>query len=407
AVAAALRARGVDAARWREVGVTLVPRPNRVDAAVEWEDPAVALPGGARARVVADVVGAELVDLRRDVRLPEAVERANRERASRRLVAGSVGGLAAVGLGFLLAVRALRRAPHEDVPAGRMRLGRRGALLVGAAGALLSIATAANGVDAVLTNWPTEQPWGVYLASAALTTVLAGAMFGGVLAGGWSLLDALRRRAALPWAPPGGPAEALVAGLGLAGAPVLAGLLAERFGPEVWPAVPATVLGERIAWLAQALDPARALLVQPLGLIAVLAILLGARTTRGRLAVLALIALGLTPVALGDRSVLPILAASVGGVAVAAALVQAFGRGSVATWGMAGLVGAALSALRELRTAGSTDDRVAAGVSLLLCGVLLALAWRLIQRTTSGAEFSEFRDSFGMDPALTRADSHQ
>jgi hypothetical protein len=384
AATSGLRARTLDPTRLRELGVTLVPRPRRVDATVEYEDPSVALAGGARARLRADVVGGAVVDVRREVTLPEAVERADRERASRRLVAGAVGGLAVAGLAFALALRALRRAPREGVGG---RLGRRGALLVGAAAALVALAPQANGVEATLSDWPTEQPWPLYLAAAALSAVLGAAVYGGVLAGGWSLLDALRRRAALPWVPagPDGRRDALLAGLGLAGAPTVAGLLAERLGPDAWPAFPATTLGERLPWLAQALDGVGAMLVQPLALIAVLTFLLAVRGTLARVGVLAAVAVGLTPIALGDRSALPTLAAALGAVAAAAALVQAFGRGSVAAWVLGGVLGAAFGALRDLRTAVSGADQGAAVVALILDAVLMALIWRVMAAHTQVA----------------------
>ncbi|MGZ8377223.1 MAG: CPBP family glutamic-type intramembrane protease [Gemmatirosa sp.] len=378
AAGAALRARGVDPSGLREVGVTLVPRPRRVDAVVEWEDPAVALPGGARARLRTDVVGRELVDVRRDVKLPEAVERANRERASRRLTFAAGGGLLALGLAIGLAMRALRRAPREELPAGRARLGRRGALLVGTASALVTLATQVNGFEGTLTDWPTDQPWSVFLSGAILSGLLAAVMFGAVIAGGWSLLDALRRRAALPWVPtgPDGVREAAVAGLGLAGAPTLLALLADRVRPDAWPAMPATVLGERLPWLAQALTGASAMLLQPLGLIAVLGLLLALRRPWARAAALAAMALCLVPALMDDRGPLSTALVALAGVAGVAALVWAFGRGSVLAWVFAGGSGAMLGGLRGLRDAATAADRIAAIVAVAVSALLVWLVWR-------------------------------
>ncbi|GLC25466.1 CPBP family intramembrane glutamic endopeptidase [Roseisolibacter agri] len=377
--AAALRARGADPTRLREVGVTLVPRPRRVDATVEYEDPAVALPGGARARLRADVVGDALVDVRRDVKLPEAVERANRERASRRLTFSVGGGLLALGLAFGLALRALRRAPREDVAAGRTRLGRRGALAVGGLAALVTLGTQANGLEATFTNWPTEQPWSVYLSAAALSAILGAAVFGGMVAGGWSLLDALRRRAALPWVPdgPDGVREAAIAGLGLAATPLLFSLLADRVRPDGWPAMPATGLGERLPWLSQLLDAPSAMLLQPLGLIVVLGIVLALRAVWARVAVLAAVAVLLAPALQGDRGLAPTVGLALLGVAGAAALVWAFGRGSVAAWAFGGLFGAGVGALRGVRDATTTADLAAAIVGAATACALMVLIWRL------------------------------
>jgi membrane protease YdiL (CAAX protease family) len=376
--AGALRAQGVDPARLREVGVTLVPRPQRVDAVVEWEDPTVALPGGARARLRADVVGGEVVDLRRDVRLPEAVERANRERASRRLTFAAAGGLLALGVAVGLAMRALRRAPREELPAGRARLGRRGALLVGAAAALVTLATQINGFEGTLADWPTQQPWSVFLWGAVLSGALAAVMFGAAVAGGWSLLDALRRRAALPWAPEGraGVREAAVAGLGLAAAPTLLALLADRVRPDPWPTMPATVLGERLPWLAEALTGPSAMLLQPLGLIAVLALLLAVRRPWARAATLAALALCLVPVLMDDRGIASTALASLAGAAGVAALVWAFGRGSVLAWIFAGGFGAILGGLRGVRDATTSADRIAAMVAIAVAALVVWLVWR-------------------------------
>ena len=378
AATAALAARGIDAARLREVGVTLVPRPSRLDATVEWEDPSVALPGGARARLRADVVGRELVDIRRDVRLPEAWERAERERESRRAVFSVAGGLAALALIMALAVRALRRPPREDLRAGRTRLGRRAAVLIGLVAALVTLATQANGLDTMLSDWPTEQPWSVYLSSALLSAVVGAAVLGLVSAGAWSFLDALRRRAAIPWIPdgPDGRRSALLAGLGLAGVPTLVSLIAERVQVESWPAAPTTVLGERVPILAQALAGVSAALQQPLGLAAVLVLLLAVRRPWARAGVLGLLTLCLLPAVPSDRSLVLVVLAALGATAAAAALIWAYGRGSVAAWACAGLTGAILTGLRGVRTSATTTDAIAAVVSAVAAALVLALCWR-------------------------------
>jgi hypothetical protein len=375
---AALRAHGVDPARLQEMAVTLVPRPRRVDAVVEWEDPAVALPGGAHARLRADVVGNELVDLRRDVKLPEAVERANRERASRRLTLTAGGGLLALALAVGLAMRALRRAPREELPAGRARLGRRGAVLVGTVAALVTLATQVNGFEGTVTDWPTEQPWSVFLSAALLSGVLGTVMFGAVVAGGWALLDALRRRAALPWVPagPDGVRQAALAGLGLAAAPTLLGLLADRLRPDPWPPMPATVLGERLPWLAEALAGPSAMLLQPLGLIAVLGLLLGVRSPLLRAAALGAIVLCLVPALAGDRGLLATMPVALAGAAGVAALIWAFGRGSVLAWVFAGGFGAVLGGLRSVRDAAIAADRIAALLTIVVAALVLWLVWR-------------------------------
>jgi hypothetical protein len=358
--------------------VTLVPRPARVDAMVEWEDPAVALPGAARARVQAAVVGGEVVDVQRDVRLPEAWERADRERASRRTTAGVVGLMLVAAVGFALAWRAFRRAPREELPAGRDRLGRRGAVAVGLAAALVFVARAANGLEQQFAGWPTEQPWSTYLVTMAMGTLVSAAMLGAVTAGGWSLLDALRRRAALPWVPagPDGPRQAAVAGLGLAGVPALLGLLGGRFRPSGWPAFPSTVLGERLPWLAEVLDGASAMLLQPLVLIAVLVLLLGVRRPLARIAALLLPALAFVPIMQDEMGLGLAIATTVLGLAGIGWLFWSYGRGSVLAWVLAGLLGTALTALRTVREATAGVDRTAAIVSLLATALLMVLVWR-------------------------------
>ncbi len=392
---AALRARATDPARLREVGVTLVPRPARVDAVVEWEDPAVALPGGARARVQAAVVGAEVVDVQRDVRLPEAWERTDRERASRRTAAGVVGLMLVVAVAFGLAWRALRRAPREELPAGRDRLGRGGAVAVGLAAALVFVARYANGIEQQLTDWPTEQPWSTYLGTMAMGALVSAAMLGAVAAGGWSLLDALRRRAALPWVPagPDGPRQAAIAGLGLAGVPALLGLLGGRFRPGSWPGFPTTVLGERLPWLAEVLDGASAMLLQPLVLIAVLILLLGVRRPAARIAALLLPTLAFVPIVQDEAGTMLAVLATVAGLAGIGWLFWTYGRGSVLAWVLGGLLGTVLTALRNAREATTNIDRVASVLSLAFAVVLLALVWRYSTRRSATDEEAPTRPS--------------
>jgi len=171
---------GLDSAALREVEVKQDPRPARTDWQFIYADPRVDVGQGGEARAVLDLAGDEVVGWGRYIFVPEAWDRAERDRSSR------LGILRiAVGLSFaLLAIAALIGATlawtrdHFD----RRAFVWTAALLLGS-----SILGAINKWPAMAMGLKTTEPVlsqvalsGGGMLFGALLTALAGGMFVGV-----------------------------------------------------------------------------------------------------------------------------------------------------------------------------------------------------------------------------------
>jgi hypothetical protein len=298
--AAALRAgiAGPDAAvaRLGETELAQQPRPRRLDTTIEYVDSATALPGGATARVVVRLAGDEAVRGGRIVRLPDAWTRRDADRQSRRSLAFGVSGLVVFAGLVALLVRGGRRAPVLPPVVTRRR-----AVLVGLAAGLVSLATSTNELAGVLAGWETQVPWSSFLGTTAVATVLGAAMAGLIAGVLWSGVDALRRRAGVPFFPASGrggaagaPAaarDALLLGAALGLAPVALQLLTPVLRTGAWPDAPTTTLDLMVPFAAQALRAVQSLAWAPAAALPVAALAAGVRTPRARLAALAAAAL--------------------------------------------------------------------------------------------------------------------
>lgn len=389
AVRAGVAGVGLPDTRLAEAELTQRPRPRRLDSHVEYVDSAVALPGGATARAVVDLAGAEAVRGGRLVRLPEAWERRDADRQSRRALFGGVTGLLVVAGLITLFVRGGRRPP---APGFGPVVTRRVGLLVGSAAALVSLAGTANELPLAFAHWDTATPWTSHLAALALSAVL-GAAVAGLAAGGlWTAADALRRRAGVPFWPhvPNGPAparaarDAVLFGAALGIAPAALGALAPLARVTAWPEPPTTALDRVLPWATPALGTVDALFAAAALALPVVAFAAGLRTARARLLALGGAALLIGLAASGDGVGPAAAAAAALGVAAFAALTTwAFGRASALPWIAAPLAARAVTGVTAARAAANVTDAAGALLGGAIALALLALVYRLALRAAA------------------------
>jgi hypothetical protein len=353
----------------REVALTQQPRPARLDTHAEFVDESVTLPGGATARVLVDLAGTEVLEAGRQIRLPEAWLRRDADRSSRRALAGGLAGLLLGGGAVTLLARGVRRRPD---PARGPVVTRRVAVLVGVAAALATLAASVNQLPLSLADWPTSTPWPTFVQTVGLGVVLGAAVFGLAAGALWALGDALRRRAGVPfWS--AAPGHAVLAGVALGAAPVLAALGPRLLHAAGWPAAPATALDQLAPWATGLIEAARSPFAAPAFALPALVLAAGLRTARARLLALAAAALvGAAAAALvtpGDTIPLGAAAGALLGVGTAALVAWTFGRDSAVPWLAAPVAAALVDAISTARLAANPQDR-AAGV----LGVATALA---------------------------------
>jgi hypothetical protein len=400
---------GVDAARLTEAELAQRPRPRRLDTRVGYIDAATALPGGATARVEVSLAGDEAVDGGRGVRLPDAWHRRDADRSSRQTLVVGVALVAVFGGLVTLVVRGVRRPPALPAVVTRRR-----AVLVGVAAGLVSLAGTVNALPSAFAAWDTAQPWSTYVGTTALGVVLAAAVAGLAAGALWAGADALRRRAGVrfwPAAVPhgaaaGGPArdghgggvrDALLLGAALGLTPAAFDLLAPLARAGAWPDAPATALDALAPWAVHAAGAVRALVWAPAAALPALALAAGLRTPRARLA-----ALGAAAVVLGGAAAVggaggevsaPVgFAASVGGVAVLALVVWAFGRQSALAWLAAPPAAAVALGLAGARAAGNGGDAAASLLGAAAAAALLAALYRWARAAVTGCGVTGGRD---------------
>jgi hypothetical protein len=387
AVAAGVAGPGVDVRRIGEAELNQVPRPRRLDTAVEYVDSAAALPGGATGRVVVRLAGTEAVGGGRSVRLPDAWTRRDTDRQSRLRLAAGVAGLFTFGGLVTLVVRGGRRRPTMPPV-----VTRRVAVLVGLAGGLVSLAASVNGLTDTLAGWGTEMPWGTFVGTTAVAT-LVGASVAGLTAGAlWAGVDALRRRAGVPFWPRAadgaGPAaaarDALLLGAALGLAPAALELLAPLARAGAWPEGPATTLDRLAPWAAQVLRALQSLLWAPAAALPAAALAAGLRSGRARLAAVAVAALAfgaaLAVAGGGELAGARAVAASLGAAAATAGVVWAFGRGSALAWLAAPPAAAVALGVAGARAATNATDAASAALGAAAGAALLAALHRWAAR---------------------------
>jgi len=242
---------GLDPSALKEVGAEERQLPARVDWTFTFADPAANVGTDGEARVVVAVAGNEVVAYGRYVHVPEAWQRAERERDGRTLfVRMALAGLLGIS-GFVALIMAVIDWTHHrrDVRA-----------LVGVAAIVfvLSAVSAANSWPLIAMSFSTTEPlatqWG-FAAAAALAGALVSALLLGLAAGVGAYAAAHASRWALPSAIPvwaaGVAAACFVEGVG-----AIATLLLPKSVPA-WPAFGVESLA--LPWLGAALVGGRVL----------------------------------------------------------------------------------------------------------------------------------------------------
>lgn len=377
----ALASAGFDTSRFAESDFETEARVHRKDATVTYTDTTVRLPAGAAARAWVSFAGDEPLVVRRGIALPESFRRAERERRT--------GMFAMAGLWFAIMFAAL--------VTGAVFVARRRAPLVsdkaferGTALALLGVLSAAL-VAGALNHWPsvvfgydTATPWANHLAMSAISVAVApiGAL---MMAGGWQLMEMVRRRTGIPAWPQRGHAEAVrdatLAGLGLGAVAALVAAIPEFAAESRFGAVPVTTLNHLLPQLDRALAvPFGVAADVAFGAIPLLLLLAVARTPRTRWLLLALVIalttgiLGPVVTALHAEPINPTRAAASLVLVVALALaVMHWARLGVYTWLVAALVTVVLSEVQAAVHARTDAGRVGAVLAILMA--IVAFAW--------------------------------
>jgi len=251
---ASLSRQGMDTSMLQELEFQETARPARRDAKITYTDTAVKLPDGASARTWVQVAGDEPLVARRDVDLPEAFLRADRQRQTNRMMVASVSILLLLGLIVTGAIVVKRRRP---ILLNDGMLDRRDTYILLGTLVVLATLSSLNSLPSKLFKYDTAQPWGTFIGTTALGfVVLIPAIL--ILFGLWLALGAMRRRVGIPMLA-GEPSRSassdkLIAGLGL-GSVIFAmnqlGAVVQRAG---MPETPTTVLSEAFPLVAGITD---------------------------------------------------------------------------------------------------------------------------------------------------------
>ncbi len=242
--------------RCKEAKFDEIKRPARRDVTITYTDTSRALPGGAAVRAWVTLAGNEPLVARRGVELPEAFLRRDRERQTTRYaIVALLGGVLMVTIvGGIVFVTRRRALLVNDGS-----LGRRATLIALGTLAVLSVATALNNLPETLAGYDTETPWGNFIGTTAVETLLVGLLPLLALAL-WQVFGALRRRAGIPMLPeqPAGSApvrhDVLIAGLGLGAAFALPSLLRPFIVDAAIPPAPQTSLASAVPMLGEVLN---------------------------------------------------------------------------------------------------------------------------------------------------------
>lgn len=378
--ARALAQRGIVAGALREVELTQTPMPRRLDTQLAWVDPAVKLPGGATARVVARLAGAEVVETGRFLQPGEAWARADQARQSRRTLVVGVVVATLAGLLVWAAAQAVRRTPPRLDDA----LPTRTVLWVGVGVAALSLAASALRLPATLAGWDTATPWDSFVGQLLITLPLGAAFAGLVAGGGWALADALRRRAGVArWPRADDVGGAVLYGAALGTVPVLLRLGGEALAARRWPAIAGTSLDQLVPWLSSALGTAQAPLWAPLAAVPFAALAVAVRRPARRALLVGVVTVLLALTAGGSGEWALGAAGALVAVALAGGTVWAFGRASALPWFVAPLVAAVIGGVRDARIAGTPLDRWDALLGAVVAGVVLLSVVRMAERRAS------------------------
>lgn len=360
---AALAAAGIDTMSLRESEYAETQRPNRRDATITWIDTTISLPAGATARAFVTLAGTEVLVVRRSVELPEAFDRANRERRTKAMAYAGLFGVVLFGCIVAGAIVVGKQRPvlvDDRTFDGRTS---RIALVVMASWVL---ASAFNGLPAAQYAYDTAVPWSTHMADTLMVsalTVIGVAMLAGI----WMLFEMLRRRAGIVAWPADGERswrDATVAGAGMAAVLTLGTTVPGAFRVPAIGSTPTTSLDEVAPYadavLALPVEVAARVAMMAIPLLVILAV---TPVVRKRWMLVALLAV------LGAAIVAPVTLASgdmdigwVDGllsVGLAASIVVAlrwWGPQGAVAWLVGALTAEALARVRAIAHAGSTDQ---------------------------------------------------
>ena len=220
---------GLDAAAIREVGADEEKRQSRTDWNFMFADPAVDVGAGGELRYVVTIAGDEVTGAGRIVHVPEAWQRAERERDNRRQIVRMSAGVLFMIAGFVALILGI-------VAWSRGRCDTRAVKWVGSVSFVLAVAGFANAWPQTTMSLRTAEPLTTQYAMLAMMAVAGGlvsALLFGVVAGigAWHARSQTRAPIAgalPPWA------AAISAGLLVAGVQAVAGNLGPQSVPH-WP----------------------------------------------------------------------------------------------------------------------------------------------------------------------------
>ncbi|MEO8333971.1 MAG: CPBP family glutamic-type intramembrane protease, partial [bacterium] len=359
----ALTKAGVNVGALREAEVKTTARLARVDATVTYTDTSVKLPGGAVARAWVQIAGDEPLVARRGVELPESFLRADREKQTNRMLIAGLCGLLLMGgivTGALIVTRRRAIVLHDGVMTRGQTLAFLAALAVFASlDRLQSLPTA-------LFSYDTSEPWSRFVGTTLLgfVAVVPVALF---VLGLWLVVGALRRRVGVPMVPSASESprlDVLMSGVGLGAIGFAAAHLDSLLPATGMPRIPTTTLDHWIPMLGGVAGIPSATLTM-VAFVAIPILVVAGVTPRwtsraliaaAMLALIAAASMSVAPAADSD----PVrLVALVGGGAVVAFAVLAWGTSSALSWVVAALAFQGLTGLRLAVYAPTNQERVA------------------------------------------------
>ena len=392
----ALAAAGVDTLHLREADFVETQRPRRRDATVTWIDTTISLPAGASARAWVSLAGSDVLVTRRGIELPEAFQRADRDRQTRMLAVSALfgsllfGGLIA-GIVFVARRRvALTTDRTFDRSTGRALV----ALL-----AVTAIVGSFSTWPASLFSYDTSTPWSTHVTQAAVTSafIIVGALLVAAL---WMVFEMLRTRTGIAAWPDAAARsdthDALTAGVGLGAVYMAGSLIRNVAAPRTVAGPPTTSLNDLLPFMDGALAvPSDVALMVAFMAIPLLMILAISPVSRTRWLFIALF------LVLGGAAIVPAgMSASASGidvtkaaVALASGLAFAFAlygwapRGAY-SWIAAALTASALTQLREAVHEPTGVEQVSGMVGAAVAVVALLWLRRRSGRTDRVAQQS-------------------
>jgi hypothetical protein len=383
----AMASAGLDTTRLVEAKLEETPRPSRRDVDITYTDTTVKLPATAAARVLVTLAGSEPLLVRREVELPEAFERADRQQQDRFSAIRTGSGLAlfvALTLAAMLVMRRQRPMTGDDQP------GRRALIVVGTTFAALAVANALNALPETLYQYDTATPWSTFVSTTAVSVMLS-ALSALLILALWLLMDGLRRRVGIPLFPATAEVnDGAVAGAALGVLFVLPGLIRGLLSRTTVPAPPATQLDRTMPAIAQVLGIP---LQEAGGLLgtAILVLLIVALSRRTWVRVL--IGLGVCALAagltaneaerFGASGILWLAVTVCVELALLVVALRTWGARSVWSWGIAALTVSLLGTMSLVVHAATSESRASALIAAVAAGVTLVLWLRWGRRRST------------------------